>query len=402
MTPFLTVVVLILGVVALIQLIRVFELTSVLKGKASELPSFSETKFQARMMIPLLIGMFAFFTWCYFRYKDHLLPEAASEHGGSLDTLLNFNFLIIIVVFAITHVVLFWFAYKYHARPGQKATFFAHSNKLELIWTTVPALFLAVIIVYGLKEWNTIMDKAPKDSLTIELYSKQFDWTARYAGADSTLGSANYNLISGTNPLGVITEATIMEKLAELKKKDSVLVDKLATVPQDGEIAEDIKDEIARLARHKSRVMVFKDMQASKDFTAADDDMVMKGEFHLPKGTTVGFQFRSQDVIHSAYMPHFRAQMNTVPGMLTKFVFKPIYTTEEMRKKTGNPDFNYLLLCNKICGTAHYNMQMTIVVDEPEDYARWEAEQKAFDGSVVGETATTVSGEQTQLAVKAN
>ena len=112
---------------------------------------------------------------------------------------------------------------------------------------------------------------------------------------------------------------------------------------------------------------------------------------------------RSQDVLHSAYMPHFRAQMNCVPGMVTNFSFTPIYTTAEFRelpatiqkvseindiraKKSAeliakgqtalDPyTFDYLLLCNKICGASHYNMQMKIVVDTPDDYKKWLKEQ---------------------------
>ena len=108
---------------------------------------------------------------------------------------------------------------------------------------------------------------------------------------------------------------------------------------------------------------------------------------------------RSQDVLHSAYMPYFRAQMNCVPGMVTQFAFEPIYTTDEYRElpfmveKVANVNalrtnkrvelvakgetaldpyaFDYLLLCNKICGASHYNMQMKIIVDTPEDYRAW-------------------------------
>jgi cytochrome c oxidase subunit 2 len=99
------------------------------------------------------------------------------------------------------------------------------------------------------------------------------------------------------------------------------------------------------------------------------------------------------------YMPHFRAQMNCVPGMVTQFAFTPSMTTSEMRdtkemtEKVNNINkireakskdlvaegktaldpytFDYLLLCNKICGSSHYNMQMKIVVDTPEEYKAW-------------------------------
>ena len=111
---------------------------------------------------------------------------------------------------------------------------------------------------------------------------------------------------------------------------------------------------------------------------------------------------RSQDVLHSAYFPHFRAQMNCVPGMVTEFAFTPTYTTTEyrelpfMQKKVENINalrtkksnelaalgqgpldpytFDYLLLCNKICGTSHYNMQMKVVVDTPAEYKAWLSE----------------------------
>ena len=126
------------------------------------------------------------------------------------------------------------------------------------------------------------------------------------------------------------------------------------------------------------------------------DDIVVKNEFHIPVGKEVEFKFRSRDVIHSAYFPHFRAQMNCVPGMTTMFHFTPTITTAEMRKKPevitlmrGINDaraargekpveFDYILLCNKICGNSHYNMQMVVVVDTPEEYAKWLASKKPF------------------------
>ena len=134
----------------------------------------------------------------------------------------------------------------------------------------------------------------------------------------------------------------------------------------------------------------------------------MKTEFVIPKGRHIAFKFRSRDVIHSAYMPHFRAQMNCVPGMITEFSFVPTVTTAEMREEPGivskvakineirtqrrangevdNVDeytFDYLLLCNKICGASHYNMQMKIVVETQEEYEAWIKEQKEFKNALI-------------------
>jgi cytochrome c oxidase subunit 2 len=130
------------------------------------------------------------------------------------------------------------------------------------------------------------------------------------------------------------------------------------------------------------------------DKNALDD--IPTRELHLPKGRKVIFKFRSQDVLHSAYMPHFRAQMNCVPGMVTEFAFTPSMTTEEMRanektitkveginkiraEKGEDPyEFDYLLLCNKICGASHYNMQMKIIVEEEAQFNAWLASQKTM------------------------
>ena len=133
---------------------------------------------------------------------------------------------------------------------------------------------------------------------------------------------------------------------------------------------------------------------------------------------------RSQDVLHSAYMPHFRAQMNCVPGMVTEFAYTPIYTTTEMRdmpfmqEKVANINairakksielvakgeaaldpytFDYLLLCNKICGSSHYNMQMKIVVDTPEEYKKWLKDKPTFAEELKAEKAAPASDATTK------
>jgi cytochrome c oxidase subunit 2 len=239
---------------------------------------------------------------------------------------------------------LHYFAFKYRGKKDQKALFFADNNKLEAIWSSIPAIVLAGLILYGLYAWNNIMFvDEDEEVIVIELYAKQFGWTARYSGSDNVLGKANVRLIDGVNAVGV-----------------------------------DLADPYAQ-----------------DDFVAT--------ELHIPKGKKVLFKIRSQDVLHSAYMPHFRAQMNCVPGMVTQFAFTPTYTTLEYRElpfmvekiarinqirtqksaelvAAGNTaldpyTFDFLLLCNKICGASHYNMQMKIVVDTPEDYKSWFKEQ---------------------------
>jgi cytochrome c oxidase subunit 2 len=199
-----------------------------------------------------------------------------------------------------------------------------------MLWSTVPTIVLTSLIVYGLSIWNSINSAEPDDAIEIELYAKQFDWTARYAGGDNVLGKSGYRLITSENPLGV-----------------------------------------------------------NMDDAATADDKIVRGEIHLPVGKPVVFKFHARDVLHSAYMPHFRLQMNCVPGMTTQFHMVPKTTTKEMKEITGNEDFNYILLCNKICGAAHYNMQMDIIVESEEDYAAWLADKKTIAESVVPAVVAT-------------
>jgi len=382
MVTFLIILSILLAVLAIVQMMRVFETASKLKGDASPLPTDAENRYQAKMMLVFLFGYFSFFIWLVAKYGDKLLPVSGSEHGETLDMLLDFNFLIITIVFAITHIYLFYFAFKYVFNKDRKAYYYTHSNKLELLWTTVPAIFLAVIIVYGLSAWINITSDAPKDALVMEIYSKQFDWTARYSGSDSTLGASNYNMISNTNPLGVITKTTLAQMTAELEAEIAEIQKELATAPKAGLLEEELTETLGRRTRQLEKVKSFSAIEPAS-LAGGDDDVVVKNEFYIPKGREVSFIFRSRDVIHSAYMPHFRAQMNCVPGMTTQFHFKPIRSTAEMREITGNKEFDYILLCNKICGAAHYNMKMTIKVVEEEEYNKWISEQETFDKSMI-------------------
>jgi cytochrome c oxidase subunit 2 len=161
-----------------------------------------------------------------------------------------------------------------------------------------------------------------------------------------------------------------------------------------------LEEKIYRLERHKQRILEL-DEHSIKDglseWTAGGDDKIVK-EIHLPVNREIEFVFRSQDVIHSAYMPHFRAQMNAVPGQPTRFKMTPTITTAEMRKLEKNDEFNYILLCNKVCGAAHFNMMMNIVVESQEDYDKWLKEQKTFlskdekkEGAPAGTDTTAVA-----------
>ena len=348
MTTFLIIAVLILVAIAIWQMTKIFELSQI-KTEKAQVASDKDNKYNGYLMIAFLIFIYAITIFSFAKYSKFLLPEAASAHGADYDYLMLVSFVIIFFVQTITQALLHYYGYKYRGEKGKKALFFADNDRLEFIWTIIPVIVLAGLILWGLYTWTNIMDINDEDDpLIVELYAQQFNWTARYGGADNVLGEANVRMID-------IDRANVLG----LDESDP----------------------------------------------NASDDIIVK-ELHLPVGRKVNFMMRSQDVLHSAYMPHFRAQMNCVPGMITEFSFTPTKTTAEMRldpdvvdkvKRTnairaeraanGEPnsdpwEFDYVLLCNKICGKSHYNMQMKIIVETEEEYNAWMASQQTFSQTI--------------------
>ena len=218
--------VVVIGVVALIQMARVYELTSKLRGKREEDISNADNRMNAAFMIIFMILFYASTIVLYVRYGNYL-PPSASEHGVGVDALMSFNLVLITIVFFVVNTLLFGFAAKYYYKKDRKAKFFAHDNRLELIWTVIPSIVLAVIIIYGLNTWNKMTGEASDDAIIVELYSKQFDWTARYPGANNEFGLSNFNLISTNNPLGIVTPEALGESVesidADIKKLEDEL-----------------------------------------------------------------------------------------------------------------------------------------------------------------------------------
>lgn len=388
MEKLIIVLILLLGVVAVAQLMRVLELSGQLRNKKEEDISASDNKLNANLMLVFMVLFYAGFIWLMARYGNGGLGVSASEHGVTTDWLLAINFYIIIAVFFITNTLLFYFAFKYSYKKERKALYFPHNNKLEMLWTIVPACVLAVIIILGLKTWNEIQAASSDEAIRVELYSKQFEWVVRYSGENNKLGQSDFRLVDpADNPVGIQTNYTIDTTVARMTREIEALQDKInrandPKVPGDV-IAEADKvlavNKMERMQRHLRKVQDMKKMQNPELDELANDDKVIKvKELHLVVNKDYEFAFRSQDVIHSAYFPHFRAQINTVPGVSTRLKFKPIITTDSMRTIRGDKKFDYILLCNKICGASHSNMWLKIVVENQTEFDNWMKDQKSF------------------------
>jgi cytochrome c oxidase subunit 2 len=352
MTILLSILAVTLLAISVWQITKIFEISNLgAKKDDSQVASEKDNDLQGKLMFAFLVFIYLVTIYSFVSYTKVLLPDSASEHGYTYDKLMLISFLVIFFVQTVTQALLHYFAYKYRGINGRKASFITHNNKLELVWTVIPAIVLFALILYGMTTWSDIMNfEEDEDALVVELYAAQWNWKARYAGDDNVLGDANVRFLN------------------DFDGRNSVGID-------------------------------------SSDPNGLDD-VVVTQEFHLPVNRKVIFKIRSQDVLHSAYMPHFRAQMNAVPGMITEFSFTPTVTTAEMRL---NPEvvskvnrinkirydnsqeliakgeealepyqFDYLLLCAKICGASHYNMQMKIVVESEKDFNKWLNDQNTF------------------------
>lgn len=317
MQTFFIVAILALGFVVTFQIAKASEYVAVLRGY--ERSRKQSNKINGFLLLAFLIlGLIGVF-YCNEQLKGKILGEPASDHGVLVDRMLYVTLAITFIVFVLTQVALFWFSYKYQEKENQKAFYFPHNNKLELIWTVIPAITLTILVGFGIFYWFKITGTAPKDAMQVEVVGKQFGWEFRYPGKDKVLGKKYFKNVNpaANNPAGQIW-----------------------------------------------------------DDPANYDDVFVEQEMHLVVGKPVQLVIGAKDVIHDVGLAHFRMKMDAVPGTPTTMWFTPTITTAEMRKKTGNPDFVYELSCDQMCGKGHWSMRGVIVVETQEEFDAWMAGKK--------------------------
>ncbi len=373
-------IVIVLGAVAIAQLVRAYELSSKNSGRREEDIPNRDNKLNAFLLMVFMAFMFIGFIWLMVKYGYTGRGEAATQAGRDVDWLLNLNFVIVIIGFFITNFLLFYFSWKYVRKPGVKAYWFPHDNRLELAWTVAPAIVLAIIIILGLKSWNEQTSDASKEAIRIELFSKQFDWTVRMAGEDNQLGYFDYKLTNDNNALGLMTTKSIQNAIDSMEVGATGIkaLEAKLNNPKlmfDPETKDLMVSDLARKERFVRMLYQMKESHNPKKDARAYDDIVFAASdtLYLCDGQEYEFNFRAKDVIHSAFFLHFRQQMNTVPGMTTRLKFTPDVTTAEMRVKMNDENFNYILMCNKICGSSHYKMKLMVVVLDKAAYKKWYA-----------------------------
>ena len=341
MTGLIIFAILILLAIVIVQIGKVTELASKIRGE--EEVELKNNRTQGRWMLVFMVVFLVGCFWSAGYFKNWMLGygphDSASAHGGQLDSLFNVTLIFTGIVFVLTHIALFYFSWKYAGKKGQKASFIAHNNTLEIVWSAIPAVVMTFLVVKGLVAWNDVMaDVGPdEDVIEIEATGYQFAWHLRYPGPDGVLGERDYKQITATNPLG-------------------------------------------------------------QDWTDTKNlDDLHPGEIVLPVGKKVRVRITSRDVLHNFYLPHFRVKMDAVPGIPTYFIFTPIKTTEEYREELSkypeynvpkDPDdpespllweeYNYELACAELCGSSHFSMRRVVRIVSEAEYEAWLASQESY------------------------
>jgi len=319
MSGLLTIALILLVFIIIYQIAKASEYAAILRGKEKV------ERQTNRLMAWLLVAFFflgLYGIWeCHWALMDKMLPEAASEHGEKYDSMFNVTLIVTGIVFFATQAVLFWFAFRYQSTEKRTSFYYPHNNKLELVWTTVPAIAMATLVAIGLRNWFHMTSEAPKGAQEIEIVGKQFNWIIRYPGGDNVLGTRDFRKINDANNV----------------------------------LGQDWNDK----ANH-------------------DDVVAENGELHLVVNKPVKLIISSRDVIHDVGLPHFRMKMDAVPGIITTMWFTPKYTTAEMKEMTGNPNFVYEISCDQMCGKGHYSMRGTVIVETEAEHRAWLAKQKSY------------------------
>ncbi|MGB1217719.1 MAG: cytochrome c oxidase subunit II, partial [Saprospiraceae bacterium] len=324
---------------------------------------------QARLMVIFMILFLVGSVWSAIYYAPYMLGYGPNifptSHARDIMGLFNVTLFFTGIVFVLTQIALFWFAYKYREQTGRKALYISHDNKLEIIWTIIPAVVMSILVVLGLDVWNNTMADVDYETempmglhtgeegqyLEIEATGQQFGWVLRHPGRDGLIGTKNWKMIDGTNEVG--------QDFTDSKNIDDLII------PSSGALV-------------------------------------------LPVNTKIRARITSKDVLHNFDIPHFMVKMDAIPGIPTYFVFEPEMTTKEYRKHLSQfpewntpfdseePDglkrweaFNFELACAELCGKAHYSMRRVVEVVSVEEYNDWLRDTEATSSTYLNEIRNT-------------
>jgi cytochrome c oxidase subunit 2 len=244
------------------------------------------------------------------------LPPLATTNGAQIDSLIGWTHVFMLVLFlgwgGFFLYCLFRFRRSRHPVANYTGVKSHTSSYLEIGVAVVEAILL---IGFSIPLWAARVDHIPpeREALVVEVTGEQFAWNVHYAGPDGKFGHTDIKLIDlQSNPLGL-----------------------------------------------------------DRNDPAAKDDVTTLNQLYLPVNRPIIVKLRSKDVIHSFNVPQFRVKQDAIPGFTIPIWFVPDVTTEQMRTRLGNSEFQYEIACAQLCGLGHSRMRAFVTVLGADEFQKW-------------------------------
>ncbi len=230
-----------------------------------------------------------------------------ASNWGAMDTMFQVSMAITGLVFVLVTLFVVWALLRFRHREGHTAQYEPDNKRLEWWLIGITTAGIVALLAPGLWIYADFV-RAPDDAIRVEVVGQQWQYSYRYPGPDGELGRTDTRLISFDNPFGMDPD----------------------------------------------------------DPRGHDDILIQGGDLRLPVGQPVRLKLRSKDVLHSVFVPQFRAKMDMVPGMVTSFWLTPT--------RTGR----FEILCSQHCGIGHFNMRGVVEVMEREAFDAWLERQPTY------------------------
>jgi cytochrome c oxidase subunit 2 len=272
------------------------------------------------------------------------LPPNVASFGGDIDGLFYLILGITGFFFVLTEAVLVYALWKYAGQPGRKASYVHGNHKLEVVWTIVPAVILLLLGIVQINVWADVkfksrMPKPDGDTQQMEVIARQWEWRVRYPSS---------------------------KDIKETWKQDPKKAEAFGRNP-------------------------------------SVDDVHVPNEIHVYKGGKVLVHLKTQDVIHSFFLPNLRLKQDALPGKTIPVWFEvndsqggkhnverdaltgrwlEIGGINPATGRANKPENTWELACAEFCGARHSMMRGKLYVHESKkDFLDWleqtEKEQNA-------------------------
>jgi cytochrome c oxidase subunit 2 len=251
------------------------------------------------------------------------IPEVASAHGPQIDQVNDLVHVLMLVLFVGWAVFFTITLLRFRSGRNPKANYTGVKSHTSTYLEIGVAVAEGILLIgFSIPLWADRVDEVPPagESVVVRVVAEQFAWNVHYPGNDGVFGKTDLNLIDlETNPVGL-----------------------------------------------------------DRDDPAAADDITTVNQLHLPVDKPAVIHVSSKDVIHSFNLPHMRVKQDTIPGMSIPLFFNETATTEKMRQRLGDEDFQYEIACAQLCGLGHYRMRGFLTVHTQEGFDAWIAEETAL------------------------